>query len=494
MSNQEAKKLIATKDRSYYINAVIGLVFMFGFGFLPPLEPITSYGMQVLGIFIGVIWLWTTVGLLWPSLAGLIALGVMTDYGTVGGVVGSALGNENVLLMIFLMVIVGALEQSGITEFLARWFLTRKVLNGHPWLFTFTWLLACYVMTILLGSNAIPVVLLLWSIFKDTAQMMGYERNDTYVHMVLIGIGYVGCMACVTLPFSGLTLLFANAFKGVTGMAGDINSINYLIILLAMSLSSALLYMVMMKFVFKVNVSKVSEAAKALASQEQKILTAKQKFLLVYTLIYVVVLCLPGVLPVAWPVTQVLKSIGLAGISVIAVAILAFLHDPENGAPYLQFNQAVRCVSWDMVFLCGAALIVAGALTGQGTGVQDFVSMVVGPLLAGKSVIILMILGTIITLFLTNLANNMVIGVLMCSVIGMLSLQYGFNGEAFLPLLCYSVSLGVVLPASSMIGAMYHGNDWLTPGLIYKYTIASLVISVLVICLIGTPLANILYS
>lgn len=123
------------------------------------------------------------------------------------------------------------------------------------------------------------------------------------------------------------------------GMTGDIHWLNYLVTMITMSFVSILLYMALMKFVFKVDVSKVSQASNSLANQEQEPLTSTQKFLLGYTLIYVIILCLPGVLPVSWALTQVLKGIGLAGISVIAIALLAFLHDPKTGLPYLQFNQ-----------------------------------------------------------------------------------------------------------------------------------------------------------
>ena len=48
-------------DPKTYIHIAIGLILMFGGQFLPPIEPITEVGMQVLFIFIGVIYLWSTV-------------------------------------------------------------------------------------------------------------------------------------------------------------------------------------------------------------------------------------------------------------------------------------------------------------------------------------------------------------------------------------------------------------------------------------------------
>lgn len=70
MSNAPANAIGKKKfDVKYWIYTIIGLLFMFGFGMLPPIAPLTPVGMKVLGLFISVLFLWSTVGLAW--LAGL---------------------------------------------------------------------------------------------------------------------------------------------------------------------------------------------------------------------------------------------------------------------------------------------------------------------------------------------------------------------------------------------------------------------------------------
>ena len=50
------------KDIGYYVHSLIGIAIMFGFGHIVPPEPITAIGMQALGIFLGLIYLWSFVG------------------------------------------------------------------------------------------------------------------------------------------------------------------------------------------------------------------------------------------------------------------------------------------------------------------------------------------------------------------------------------------------------------------------------------------------
>jgi sodium-dependent dicarboxylate transporter 2/3/5 len=51
------------KNKMFYINYAIGVLIMFAFRLIPVgvLPAVTEVGLQVLGIFIGTIYLWTTV-------------------------------------------------------------------------------------------------------------------------------------------------------------------------------------------------------------------------------------------------------------------------------------------------------------------------------------------------------------------------------------------------------------------------------------------------
>lgn len=57
---------------TYWLHLAIGLGFMLVFPMLSPIEPITEVGMAVLGVFIGMVYLWSTLDSIWPSLMGLM--------------------------------------------------------------------------------------------------------------------------------------------------------------------------------------------------------------------------------------------------------------------------------------------------------------------------------------------------------------------------------------------------------------------------------------
>ena len=60
-----AKQNLSNKDKRYFAHSIIGIIIMFGFGYLPPFAPVTPLGMKYIGILLGLIYLWSLVEMLW---------------------------------------------------------------------------------------------------------------------------------------------------------------------------------------------------------------------------------------------------------------------------------------------------------------------------------------------------------------------------------------------------------------------------------------------
>ena len=58
---------------------VISLVLMFGFKWIPAPEGLSTSGMQVLGVFLGVLLLWLTISIDWPSILAFGALAFVPE-------------------------------------------------------------------------------------------------------------------------------------------------------------------------------------------------------------------------------------------------------------------------------------------------------------------------------------------------------------------------------------------------------------------------------
>ena len=99
-ANVQAKK---SKNTMYYVHSIISLIIMFGFGQLPAVEPLTPLGMNLIGIFLGVLYGWVFIDIVWPSMAGLLALmliGGMKPKALLNG----SFGDPIVVMMFFIFI------------------------------------------------------------------------------------------------------------------------------------------------------------------------------------------------------------------------------------------------------------------------------------------------------------------------------------------------------------------------------------------------------
>ena len=69
-----------------YVHIIVMFVLMIGIGLLPPFGQITELGMKILGIFIGIMYAWIFIDLLWPSLFGFFAI-ALTGYMDIGSAI-----------------------------------------------------------------------------------------------------------------------------------------------------------------------------------------------------------------------------------------------------------------------------------------------------------------------------------------------------------------------------------------------------------------------
>ena len=93
-----------SKSKKDLINIFIALAVYIVFQFLLPYgEPLTKAGMGVLGVFFATIYLWTFVGIGWPSVLS-VALLATTQVVSAGVIFQQSYGNGMVPFLIFCFV------------------------------------------------------------------------------------------------------------------------------------------------------------------------------------------------------------------------------------------------------------------------------------------------------------------------------------------------------------------------------------------------------
>lgn len=476
-------------DKKYYMHCAIGLILMLGFGFLPSPAPITHLGMQLLGIFFGLLYLWSTCGLVWPSVAGFIALAVI-DVGNAESITKMTFGNSSVMMMIFITAVVLACQHAGVYEYLINWMMTRRFLNGNPWALSALFLLASYALSAL--SSTIPVIFMLWAMFYTICETVGLPKGSSYVNLMLIGIVFAACCGCGTFPFKDTAVIFIAAYTNMSGVT--VPYLPYILTMVIVSVIALSLYLLAMRFIFKVDISLLKNITTDTFKRELPPMNGAQKFLALYSIFMIFIIASPALAnfsTAGW--TKSLSNLGMVGMTWVLFAILAFLH--FDGKPVLDFNKLVKELPWELVFLVGAAMAVSSLLTGEGTGVKDFVAQLINPLFAGRSEFVFLALICAATLILTNVANNAVVAFMMMTMTYIFSTQFVFNQALAVSFINLTCNVAILLPASSLYGAMlYSNNEWIDSKRIPLISTTIIVIVLLVLLAVGIPLGTLLYQ
>lgn len=474
------------------IHSVIGIAIMLLFPHLPiSLPQVTPTGMEVLGIFIGTLYLWTTVDPTWSSVLCIFAIGV-SSYAPMGSVLSAAFGTPVVVQFLFMMVFTGALVEEKITLYIGRWFLTRKVMEGRPWVFTFVISLGCTIMAFAM-ANVFAPIFLFWPIMYGVFQQLGISRDEKYAKLMVILVVFGSLLGFPVPPYASNGLALLTNYRNIAAAAGSdvaINDAKYLICTLLLAVVVLAATILFCKFVFRPDVSKLK--ALKIADLDRNPLppmTVRQKILSGAFCVYILCMLLPSWVP-QLPGMAFLSANSL-GLAMAFVAILSALR--IHNEPVMRFGRVMTTqIAWPSYFLIVAAILIGNVLTAESTGISAFLNVVLSPIFSGMSTVAFIIVMMVLLMILTNLCNSLVVGMIMQPVILNFCMTNGINAAPIVTLSIFFVlSCAMVTPAASPFAAMMFGNkDWLDAKDIYKYGAAIVLLELVLILVIGIPLTN----
>lgn len=108
--------------------------------------------------------------------------------------------------------------------------------------------------------------------------------------------------------------------------------------------------------------------------------------------------------------------------------------------------KVVSKVQWDAVALMAIAFTLSPMLTSEGTGVSEWMMQIINPILGGRPALVFMILVGVISIILTNVANNTVIMILMMTIIGVFQQSAPINVPVMGFMMIYMSQIAFLLP------------------------------------------------
>ena len=471
-----------SKDYINYLHIAIILFFMFGFGrIFAPVSTLTPLGMKLLGVFIGVLYGWTFCGIMWPSIMGWVAI-CSTGMLDAATYIKSSFGNDTIVFIIFASIFTGVLQESGLTDYIANWILSRKFCQGNAWNYSAAVLMASFFTA---NINMLAAVLVFWAIIYSTAQKAGLEKGNAWVTWMIFGVGCATQFGGLVFPFHMVPLVVLGVASGVTGQ--EVNFLQYMIFAWPTALATMALYIAMGKYFFRFDVSQLEGLDFDVSDKSKLVLNAKQKIGAIYLALFLILLLVPNMLPEGNVIRALLKQQGNVGLTFILLASMCWIK--VDGKPFVSLQKcAAGGIQWDIVMIFAFVLPFATLFTHDATGVKPAVIGLLGPILAGKGEFMFIILILLMAGILTNFANNMVVGsitvALMNMVVGTLNIDIMAVSCAIVLIISYAFAT----PSASTASAMCFANEWVDRKTAFKIGIIFSVVGLI----IAIPIAYVL--
>lgn len=429
------------------------LGIMLCFKFIPPIGALTPIGMQIIGIFIGMIIAYCTVGMVWPSITALVLLGLTVDNG-VTGTFKEAFGHPVVLYMFALLMIGKILEESGMTQIFAQWLITLPVAHNRPWVLSTLILLAGFVCALFIGM--IAPALICWTIVCEISEKVGYNRGDSWPTYMILSIMFLCTVASFVFPFQ----LGVVANFGILAQVSGGVLVNQFVPYLCFSTLLVILVFISCILLGKYVIRPDMQLLMNVSSEKGYLrFDRKQKVILILTICFVIGLFLPGILPPG-ALKNIIDNIGSTGWSALIIALCVALRNDHK--PLIDFNKiAAEGVIWDIILMMAAIFSMSAALTTEDTGFSIFIQELLTPLLNNCSPIVYMGIMIVLTAILANLINNIAVCAILIPIAYTLAGNLNIDILALVTLMNVVGNLGFLLPSSSSQAAMIYGHGWL---------------------------------
>ena len=427
------------------LHYILVLFFMFGFRFLSPIGGLNEISMQVIGVFVGVIYGWITLSIGWPSILGLVAFG-LTDYVSMSDLLVSAFASQTVVMIMGLLLLAAFIQQAGLTTIIVDFLLSRKSAQGRPYVVLFYFLLAGFIAAIL--SQPLAVLVIFLELFLEIMHKTGIKPHSRAVPTFFVGSAFAIVIGDISLPFKGCAILGIGAYSSITGETLDF--LRYTLFMMPMCLLTIVAYVLFCKFILRINLSGLEEYVHD--TSKSAAITLRQKVSLVGVILAMAMLLVPSILPDSWAITPIITGLGLGGLTLFLVAILMMIK--VEGKPLMDLGEIASQYPWNVYFVIVVLLPLADALSSDAVGLKQLLSAGATSLLSGLPGVLTIFLVVLISAVVTNFANNMVVCSVFVTIICFMGDALPFSTEILSCLVILATNLSMFFPAANPMNAI----------------------------------------
>ena len=420
-----------------------------------------------------------TIGMFWPSVVALVGMGLSIG---INNVLVASFGNVAVLGLMLCVPIIAVCQETGAFNWLIDKLLTSKATQGKAWLTVWVILLAAFGLGF---TNPIIMCLVFCGFITTICKQVGIAKNEKAPVFLYLGVAYACMLGQILFPFMGTGLTLVMAYNAMfPGFPLDFMS--YLAFILPMSLIMITLYVLLCKVVFRVDVSKIANF-----TPEGTVppITREQKIAFIIFLSFIVSMAMTS-LPLG-AVSAFLNKFGLIGICFLLMAIMCLVKK-SDGTPLMDVEGSLRQNSWGQILMVAFIMVIAAYMNTPETGIAAAMAALLTPFTTLPPLVFIVV-ALAFAVILTNVANNMIVIVLVMPFMFNFSQVIGMAPTGMIALLFMMAQLALATPAASPVAAVAMGNEMADPKEMTKAALKILPICFVLAITIGWPLTGIIF-
>ena len=465
----------------------ISIILCFVGQFIPSVNGLSSDAFGVIFIFIGVLLLWLTIGIDWPSLLCLFALGFIDKFGF-SKVLSSSFGNSTFAFLLFTFVCTYALSKTSLIKRIALTFVNFKIAQKNSYLFIFFFLLATLILGLFISPSVLFVILL--PILNEIISLLNIEKDDKISKVLMLGLGFTVSISSGMTPIAHVFPILAINAANI-----EVSTFEYIAIAFPAGLVLFLLTYLLLILCIRpkkdgLNFENVANLKKSLQKLDKKDIITLIIFISVLVLWIV-----PSIFEfIYYPIYEFFNKYGTIMPPLLGTILLCVIRVEEK--PLLEVGDAFKNgVPWASLIMCAATLALGEAIKSEDIGLITYLQTNLGNSLVSLSPIILLIIFALWAAIQTNLSSNMVTATLVGTVASTViaSTFSTLNLEATICIIGMLSSFAFATPPSMPHIAIISSSETLSTKEVFIYGLIIMLLSILVALLISYPIGLLIF-
>lgn len=453
---------------------------------------LTQSGAIILFSLVAAVIMWLFIGTDWTSLIVMVSIATVNELG-MSGVTQASIGNATSWYLLLCFMLAASLMKTGIAKRIAVWLMTCKLSRRGPWYMIGMLFVAIALISSVLSSTSTVMIFL--PILYEIFEALGYKKTDQnkFTTLMMMSLVVVCQIVQSTSPISHVhTILGISTYASYTG--NEIEFLQYVGIALPVALLCIVVWFLLCKFLFKLDVSKVKDIDYDKIQNSLGPIKKEEKIAGFIYILVVIFWLLPGVIRYLAPsLYPIISKIQQCYPPMIALVILHLWK--VDGKSVLDFKDALKAAPMGTYLFISAMLLLNSCFSNASIGLPAWLATVMGKIFNNVPAMVFFILIFSITVILTQFISNAVT-ISLAMTIGMplcLTLFDGLINPMVLSiLLTMGINYAFATACATPPCAVAQDSGWLSSSKMLSYGFIAMVMCIIIGLVVGIPLANII--